>query len=87
MAFFRRNLRENKDEVDDDDEDVEIIVDAEDEKRMGELLRIEELEAIESLDVWRGAMLGRMECVLIEGSVAGGSSSQYKSIIEETSSQ
>ena len=46
MAFFSRSLREVDDEVD-DEEDVEVMVDADDERRVGELLPVEEVVAVE----------------------------------------
>jgi hypothetical protein len=50
MAFFRRNLRENIDEVGDEGEDDDVLmVDAEDERTLG----VDRTEAAEWSDVWR----------------------------------
>ena len=46
MAFLSRSLREDKDEID-DDEEVDVMVDAEDERRLGELLTAEGVAVIE----------------------------------------
>lgn len=46
IAFLSRSLREDKDEVD-DDEEVDVIIDAEDERRLGELLTAEGVAVIE----------------------------------------
>ena len=100
MAFLRRKRRENNvggDEVEvveDKDEEnvefeVEVMVEAEDERRVGAvLLGVEGLEeAIEPLDVWRVPIFGRAECVFVAADAwSNGSSSQYRSIIDETSS-
>jgi hypothetical protein len=91
MAFFSRNLREDEDEVDNED-DVEVMVDAEDEKRLGGLLGAERMEGVGLLDAWRAPIVGRVDRALVVGcSTSGvskyGSSYQYRSIMEETSSQ
>jgi hypothetical protein len=91
MAFFSRVLREEKEEVD-DDEDVEDMVDEEDERRLGGLPGVEGVEGIGLSDPWRAPLVGRVDharvvaCFII-GVAESGSSSQYKSITEETSSQ
>jgi hypothetical protein len=91
MAFFSRVLREEKEEVD-DDEDVEDMVDEEDERRLGGLPGVEGVEGIGLSDPWRAPLVGRVDharvvALFIIGVAESGSSSQYKSIIEETSSQ
>ena len=50
MAFFSRNLRENEDEVDGED-DVEVMVEAEDERRVGEIMPVAGVEAIELSEI------------------------------------
>jgi len=91
MAFFSRVLREEKEEVD-DDEDVEDIVDEEDERRLGGLPGVEGVEGIGLSDPWRASLVGRVDharvvAFFVIGVSESVSSSQYKSIIEETSSQ
>jgi hypothetical protein len=92
MAFFSRVLREEKEEVDDDDEDDEDMADEEDERRLGGLPGDEGVEGIGLSDPWRAPLVGRVDrarfvAFLIIGGSESSSSSQYKSIIEEISSQ
>ena len=95
MAFLRRNRRENNEEAVEVEEDVEvedeIRVEAEDERRVDEVLPVVEglqEEAIESLTVRRVPIFGRVEGVLLAADASSnGSSSQYRSIIDETSSR
>ena len=89
-AFFSRILRVEK-EVD-DDEDVEDMADEEDERRLGGLPRVEGVKGIGLSDPWRAPLVGRVDharavAFSIIGVSESGSSSQCKSIIEETSSQ
>ena len=91
MAFFSRVLREEKEEVD-DDEDVEDVADEEDERRLGGLPGVKGVEGIGLSDPWRAPLVRRVDhapvvAFLVIGVSESGSSSQYKSIIEETSSQ
>jgi hypothetical protein len=86
-AFFSRNLREEK-EVD-NDEDVDDMADEEDERRLGGLPVV---EGIGLSDLWQAPLVGRVDrarvvAFFVIGLSESGSSSQYKSIIEETSSQ
>lgn len=90
IAFFSRIMREEK-EVD-DDEDVEDMADEEDERRLGGLRDVEDVEDIGLSDLWQAPLVGRVNrarvvAFVIMGVSESGSSSQYKSIIEETSSQ
>jgi hypothetical protein len=93
MAFFSRVLREEEEEEEvDDDEDVEDMVDEEDERRLGGLPGVEDAQDIGLSDPWRAPLVGRVDrarfvTFLIIGVSESGSSSQYKSIIEEISSQ
>jgi hypothetical protein len=98
MAFLSRNLRENEDVVDDDDEDdvddedVEVMVDADEERRWVGLFGAEGMEAMARSDVWHAPSVGRGGRALVVGcSISDiskyGSSCQYRSIMEETSSQ
>jgi len=91
MAFFSRVLREEKEEVD-DDEDDEDVADEDDERRLGGLPGVEGVEGIGLSDPWRAPLVGQVDhawvvAFFIIGVSESGSSSQYKSIMEETSSQ
>jgi hypothetical protein len=86
-AFFSRNLREEK-EVD-NDEDVDDMADEEDERRLGGLPVV---EGIGLSGLWQAPPVGRVDrarvvAFFIIGVSESGASSQYKSIMEETSSQ
>lgn len=90
IAFFSRILREEK-EVD-DDEDVDDMVDEEDERRLGGLPGVEGVKGIGLSDPRQTPVVGRADharvvAFFIIGVSESGSSSQYRSIIEETSSQ
>jgi len=89
MAFFSRLLQEE--EVD-DDEDVEDMADEEDERRPGGLPGAEDVADIGLPDLWRAPFCKRVDhtrvmAFLIFRLPGYGSSSQYKSIIEASSSQ
>jgi hypothetical protein len=92
MAFFSRNRRENEDVLVDEEEDVEVMVDADEERRWVGLFGAERMEAMERSDVWGGPCGGRGGSALVVDCSTSdisryGSSCQYRSIMEETSSQ
>lgn len=61
MAFFSRNLRENEDVVADEDEEDEVMIEADDERTLG----AERLDAVGRSVVWLARSVGGMACDLV----------------------
>jgi hypothetical protein len=87
IAFFSRILREEK-----ETDDVEEMADEKDERRLGELPGVEAVEGTGLSEPRQAPLTGRVDRARVVAFFAvgvseSGASSQYKSIIEETSSQ